>query len=126
MARESDAAHLSVKVPRGAVVRVTVDSVHEGAVDKLDADGGDAVMLIEAPAEGAKVKTSFYQAGTEATRMRAAFLATQSLERRRSLSAFISNAVLSEVERLEMRYNGGRPWPPVETGEIPTGAPLQW
>jgi hypothetical protein len=75
--------------------------------------------------DGTKVKTSFYQARTEARRMRAAFVATQATERRPSLSAFISNAVRLEVERLERDHNGGRPWPAVETGEIPKGAPLR-
>lgn len=125
MAMEWDASHVLVKVPTRAVVTVTVESGQEVAVEKLPAGDGGAVAQTEAPFDGAKVKTSFYQARHEATRMRAAFLATQSSERCRSLSAFISNAVCREVERLEMRYNGGRSWPPVDPGEIPRGVPPQ-
>lgn len=73
----------------------------------------------------AKVKTSFYQPVSEAKRMRAAFLASESRERRGSLSAFITNAVRAEVERLEKRYNDGEPGSDVEVGQITRGAPLR-
>jgi hypothetical protein len=125
MAMGSDAEHVRVKVPRRAVVTVIVESVDKDTVDEICADEGDTVTLAEASGDGPKVKTGFYQAPVEAARMRAAFLATQSLEHNRSLSAFISTAVRREVERLEMRYNDGRSWPPVETGEIPAGAPIR-
>ncbi|MFF2300675.1 hypothetical protein [Arthrobacter sp. NPDC058127] len=72
-----------------------------------------------------KLKVSFYQATDDGNRMRAAFVATQPVERRPSLSAFICEAVTKEVERLERLYNGGRPWPDIETGQVPKGAPLR-
>jgi hypothetical protein len=73
----------------------------------------------------AKPKVSFYQSTRDGKRMRAAFVATQPLERRASLSAFICEAILREVQRLERQYNGGRQWPDVEAGRIPKGAPLR-
>lgn len=93
-------------------------------VVKFDPDTRPIVPTDALP-DLAKVKTSFYQTNDEARRMRAAYVATQAAERRPSLSAFISGAVLLEVERLERDYNDGRPWPAVEAGEIPKGAPLQ-
>jgi hypothetical protein len=70
-------------------------------------------------------KVSFYQDGDEAARMRAALLNTQHLEGSRTLSDFISRAVMAEVERLEQRYNRGKPWTPVGAGQLPQGRPLR-
>lgn len=71
-----------------------------------------------------KVKMSFYQTSAEAGRMRAAYIATRAKEQHRSLSAFIEHAVGAELKRLEDLYNDGSPWPSLEAGEIPKGAPL--
>ena len=42
----------------------------------------------------------------------------------RSLSQFINQAVMAEVERLERKYNNGEPFPPVGARELPQGRPM--
>ena len=69
-------------------------------------------------------KVSFYQAPEDTARMRGAFIHTQGVEGSRSLSQFIHNAVMVEVERLEKKYNGGEPFPRVVAKEMPQGRPL--
>jgi hypothetical protein len=66
-------------------------------------------------------KVSFYQDPADTRRVRAAVKATRD---DRSLSGFIGDTVMAEVERLERLYNNGRPFPGGEPGELPTGHPL--
>lgn len=77
-----------------------------------------------APKAGKKPKVSFYQDPEDTARARAAMVHTQGLEGSRSWSEFVDRALMREAERLEQRYNGGQPWPPVEAGEIPRGRPM--
>ncbi|WIB72579.1 hypothetical protein [Curtobacterium sp. MCBD17_026] len=77
-----------------------------------------------APKAGKKPKVSFYQDPEDTARARAAMVHTQGLEGSRSWSEFVDRALMREAERLEKRYNGGQPWPPVEAGEIPRGRPM--
>lgn len=56
--------------------------------------------------------------------MRAALLHTLVTEGPRSLSQFIHIAVMAEVERLERKYNKGKPFPAVGTRELPQGRPM--
>lgn len=85
-----------------------------------------------APANGEKEqaktawpkKESFYRSAEVAERMRAAHMNTMMTEDgQRSLSAFISAAVMERVERLEGKYNDGKPWPPIRRDQIPKGPP---
>ena len=69
-------------------------------------------------------KVSFYQDPEDTDRMRAALLHTLLPEGKRSLSQFIHTAVRAEVERLERKYNNGRPFPPVGARGIPQGRPM--
>ena len=69
-------------------------------------------------------KVSFYQDSQDTARARAALLHTQTLEGARSLSDFINRAVMTEVERLEVRYNGGQSWAPIGAHELPQGRPM--
>lgn len=69
-------------------------------------------------------KVSFYQDPEDTARMRAALLHTLVTEGSRSLSQFIHNAVMAEVERLEHKYNNGKPFPPVGARELPQGRPM--
>ncbi|MDQ4504416.1 hypothetical protein [Sinomonas sp. ASV322] len=69
-------------------------------------------------------KTSFYQEPEDTDRMRAALLHTLVTEGSRSLSKFINDAVMAEVERLERKYNHGKPFPPVKARELPQGRPM--
>lgn len=66
-------------------------------------------------------KVSFYQDPEDTARVRGAILHTMTTEGSRSLSLFIHHAVMAEVERLEAKYNGGRPFPPVGVRELPQG-----
>lgn len=69
-------------------------------------------------------KVSFYQDREDTDRVRGAILHTMPYEGGRSLSQFIHQAVMAEVERLEKKYNGGRPFPPVGARELPQGRPM--
>ena len=42
----------------------------------------------------------------------------------RSLSQFLSGAAMKEVERLEAKYNGGKPFPAIGAREMPQGRPM--
>ncbi len=74
--------------------------------------------------EPTKRKVGFYQAPEDTARVRGAILHTGAIEGPRTLSQFIDHAVMVEVERLEAKYNGGRPFPPVGARELPTGRPM--
>ena len=69
-------------------------------------------------------KVSFYQAPEDTARVRGAILHTQVSEGTRSLSQFVNDAVMAEVERLEAKYNAGQPFPPVGARELPQGRPM--
>lgn len=69
-------------------------------------------------------KVSFYQAPEDTDRVRGAIIHTTSSEGPRSLSQFIHQAVMTEVERLEAKYNGGKPFPAVGARELPQGRPM--
>lgn len=69
-------------------------------------------------------KVSFYQDRDDTARVRGAFLATRDDEGHRSMSEFINAAVLGEVERLEVKYNNGDQFPPVEANRSHAGKPL--
>lgn len=68
-------------------------------------------------------KVSFYQDPEDTERVRAAILHTMLTEEaNRNLSQFINDTVMAEVERLEAKYNGGKPFKGVPSGEMPRGA----
>ena len=69
-------------------------------------------------------RVSFYQDPEDTARVRGAILHTQLTEGSRSLSAFINHAVMAEVERLEAKYNGGKPFPAIGAREMPQGRPM--
>lgn len=69
-------------------------------------------------------KVSFYQDTEDTARMRGALLGTMPYEGSRSQSKFISDVVMAEVERLEAKYNGGKPFKPVGPKELPQGRPM--
>jgi hypothetical protein len=69
-------------------------------------------------------KVSFYQDRDDTDRVRGAILNTMPYEGARTLSQFIQRAVMAEVERLEAKYNGGKPFPPVGARELPQGRPM--
>lgn len=68
-------------------------------------------------------KVSFYQDAEDTARLRGAVLHTMVAEGHRSLSQFIIRAVMKEVQRLEEKYNGGKPFPAVAANEMPQGRP---
>lgn len=58
----------------------------------------------------------------EADRIRAAFMnAGKPQEGDASVSDFIIRSALRESKRLERKFNGGKPWPPVKAGELRRG-----
>lgn len=83
-----------------------------------------AAPAAEPPAAGKKKyahKVSFYQDSEDTARVRGAILYTMTTEGNRNLSQFVNRAVMAEVERLEAKYNGGQPFPPVGAREMPQG-----
>lgn len=73
----------------------------------------------------AKTKVGFFLPADEADRARAALVNTfaPNQEGPRTFSDLIRRGLLAEVERLERQYNDGKPWPPVQAGQVPTGRP---
>ena len=71
-----------------------------------------------------RAKVSFYQEPEDTDRVRGAILDTMTTEGSRNLTQFINAAVMREVERLEAKYNGGQPFPPIGPGELPQGRPM--
>ena len=67
---------------------------------------------------------SFYQEQEDTDRIRVAIMHTIPSEGVRSLSQFLSGAAMKEVERLEAKYNNGKPFPPVRARELPQGRPM--
>lgn len=68
-------------------------------------------------------KVSFYQEPEDTARLRGAVLHTMIAEGHRSLSQFIIRAVMKEVQRVEDKYNEGKPFPAVAPNEMPQGRP---
>lgn len=63
-----------------------------------------------------------YYTEEQAAQVRAAFLkAGKAEEGDASVSDFIVRASMREVKRLQRKYNGGKPWPPVPAGELRRG-----
>lgn len=57
----------------------------------------------------------------QAGQVRAAFKAAGLLEGDASVSDLIVRASMREVKRLQRKYNGGRAWAPVQSGELRRG-----
>lgn len=68
-------------------------------------------------------KVSFYQEPEDTARLRGAVLHTMIAEGHRSLSQFVIRAVMKEVQRVEDKYNDGKPFPAVAANEMPQGRP---
>lgn len=63
-----------------------------------------------------------YYTEEQAEEVRAAFVnAGKTEEGDASVSDFIVRASMREVKRLQRKYNGGKPWPPVKAGELRRG-----
>ncbi len=62
-----------------------------------------------------------YYTEDQAGQVRAAFVAAGQEEGDASVSDFIVRASMREVKRLQRKYNGGKPWPPVPAGELRRG-----
>jgi len=69
-------------------------------------------------------KVSFYQELENTDRIRGAILHTFAQEGFRNLSQFLNAAAMKEVERLERKYNDGKPFPPVRPANYPRG--VRW
>ena len=63
-----------------------------------------------------------YYTEEQAEEVRAAFVnAGKTEEGDASVSDFIVRASMREAKRLQRKYNGGKPWPPVQAGELRRG-----
>ena len=63
-----------------------------------------------------------YYTEEQAEQVRAAFVnAGKPEEGDASVSDFIVRASMREAKRLQRKYNGGKPWPPVQAGELRRG-----
>lgn len=78
----------------------------------------------EAPADpdDKLIKTSIRHKASKAKRLRATYIATMRIHRRRSLSDWLSDVLDAECTRLEELYNDGQPFD--DDPEIPKGRPL--
>lgn len=88
----------------------------------------EADDVVETSATGPRKhpnKVSFYQDPEDTARLRGAVLHTMIAEGHRSLSQFITRAVMKEVQRLEEKYNDGELFPAVSANEMPQGRPHQ-
>lgn len=81
------------------------------------------VLAVTSSERSAPKKVSFYIDPVLDERMRAAMLSTMVVEGHRSLSDFLSNAVLYEIARLEARYNSGEPFLVSRPSSVPRGRP---
>jgi len=66
-------------------------------------------------------KISVYQDPALTARIQAAIAHTAPQEGLRSMSQFVNDAIVAELDRLEVLYNGGRPFPPARHGAMPVG-----
>lgn len=62
-----------------------------------------------------------YFTTTDADQVRAAFLATGTVEGYASISELIETATLKEVRRLQRKHNNARPWDGVSPGSLRPG-----
>jgi len=62
-----------------------------------------------------------YYTEDQAGQVRAAFKEAGSAEGDASVSDLIVRATMREVKRMQRKYNGGKPWPPVPAGELRRG-----
>lgn len=62
-----------------------------------------------------------YYTEEQASQVRAAFVETGAAEGDASVSDFIVSATMKEVKRRQRKYNGGKPWAPVQAGELRPG-----
>lgn len=78
----------------------------------------------QAPSVGKKTKVAYYQDSEQAARIRGAFQATAHLEGHRSFSDFHATVLEQELNRLEAKYNDGKPFQgaPPKSGRL--GRPL--
>lgn len=76
------------------------------------------------PAKPARRKEQWHDDAAELDLLRAAYLHTHAAEGHLSWSAFVADVMRRERHRLETIYNGGRSWPAVGPGQLPTGRPL--
>ena len=78
-------------------------------------------MAPEVPRVKKVAKFTPYYTEEEAGQVRAAFKAAGLQEGDASVSDFIVRATMREVKRLQRKYNGGKPWAPVEAGALRRG-----
>lgn len=126
VARKSNLAGSSPVKPVEAAAAAPAAAAPQQAEPKKAAKAAPAApkLAAEEPAKKRKYphKVSFYQDMTDTDRVRGAILHTMISEGNRNLSQFIHKAVMKEVERLEVEYNGGQSWPPVKANDMPQGA----
>lgn len=69
-----------------------------------------------------RTKVSFYAPAHLVDRLRAATLQTMTTEGHSSISELITNALETEISRLEKKHNSGKPF--TKTGNLPKGRPI--
>ncbi len=125
--RKSSLAGSSPVAPAQPAASQSVDEVAGQATAPVVETPQERPTAAAAPAKAKPKyppKVSFYQDPEDTARVRGAILHTMTTEGARNLSQFIHQAVMAEVERLETKYNGGQPFPPVEARGLPQGRPM--
>lgn len=104
-----------------------IHAVPEPAVEPQPA--AEPAAPVPAPAQEAPAdpddkmtKTSIRHKASKARRLRATYIATMRIHRRRSLSDWLSDVLDAECARLEELYNDGQPFD--DDPELPKGRPL--
>lgn len=122
--RKSSLAGSSPVAPPASSAPASVDVEPAAAAEPSPAPRATTRPVTKKAGTKYPPKVSFYQDPEDTARVRGALLHTQITEGSRSLSAFINHAVMAEVERLEAKYNDGKPFPAVGARELPQGRPM--
>lgn len=89
------------------------------------ADAATVSTTAKTPKPKYPPKVSFYQNPEDTARVRGALRGVMNQPgAATNMSQFIHRAVMREVERIEVEYNNGKPFPSAQAGDVPRGRPM--
>lgn len=109
--------------PRAAAPEVAPESSPQPAPEVAPEVNTEQPAPSEKTERRHRHKVSFYQAEADTERVRGVLLNTMAYESYRTMTDFIAAAVMEKAERMEEKYNGGKPFPSIKPGGIPQGRP---
>ena len=107
-----------LKAPTAGVEGASESSKQEAATSKAKAGKSGSEATVATP----KTKATFYADQATLERFREAFIRTQGDEGYGSFSDFIIQAALEKTQRLEKKYNEGKPYAGIK--RLSAGRPL--